>query len=320
MKFHNHETVYEAVQKDPNSSHVQVGGWREFYDAMIKHFTRSGPVIQTTLDMDWQSQALTVCGVEKIWYGQSRPYYKVWPSILDSLLSFNLDVKITDIRIKPRVFAVRFGDGFEIVSDKCVCTSFLAGIIGVPTTAGEVFQMLVVFPIVCREGVRIWDGMHLWTLLVNSTPGFPNENATFSDSIANVNQLFKKADTYLGEATIRTSIIKIALMIHMMADDPTVIQPDVLAKDRYRFDNSTDPELRQRLIDKAKRRGAVGWRIGEQYETIPHYRRPHPALYHVGKGRKEQRVVFRAGSVVHRQKLTEVPTGYMDDDGREIER
>ena len=113
--------------------------------------------------------------------------------------------------------------------------------------------------------------------------------------------------------------VRAAVATLLLANDSTIIQPDVLADDRRRFDESIDPEFRQRLIDKARKRGIVGWRIGEVYETIPHFRRPHFGLRHTGKGRTIPKIVPIKGSTVHRDKLTKVPTGHIDEDGRELE-
>jgi hypothetical protein len=85
-----------------------------------------------------------------------------------------------------------------------------------------------------------------------------------------------------------------------------VIEADVLGKDQARFEESGDPKY----IDKAHRRGKIGWNIGRQMEVCPHYRRPHMALVWTGQGRSVPKVVPRRGSVVHRDKLEKVPSGF----------
>jgi hypothetical protein len=56
--------------------------------------------------------------------------------------------------------------------------------------------------------------------------------------------------------------------------------------------------------------------------NMPHYRRPHPALVWTGHGRAVPRIVMRKGTVVHREMLARVPTGFdgqpeRDQTGRE---
>ncbi len=66
----------------------------------------------------------------------------------------------------------------------------------------------------------------------------------------------------------------------------------------------------QKHIDKAHRRGKVGWNVGRHIEVAPHYRRPHMTLVWTGSARAVPKVVPRRGSVVHREKVEKVPSGF----------
>ncbi|MHC4633615.1 MAG: hypothetical protein ACYSYU_00150 [Planctomycetota bacterium] len=106
--------------------------------------------------------------------------------------------------------------------------------------------------------------------------------------------------------------IKLCLTLRLIKDDPQLIEPDVLSKDRVRF-KTGDDKLKNRLVEKAIRKGKHGFRVGhmlESSETSPHLRRPHPALVWTGKGRKIPKIVMRKGSIVHRDKIKQIPTGY----------
>jgi hypothetical protein len=92
----------------------------------------------------------------------------------------------------------------------------------------------------------------------------------------------------------------------LLADDPSVIEPDVLGKDQARFQQTGD----RKYIDKAHRRGKVGWNVGHRMEVMPHYRRPHMALVWTGAGRAVPKVGPRRGSVVHREKIEKVSSGF----------
>jgi hypothetical protein len=85
-----------------------------------------------------------------------------------------------------------------------------------------------------------------------------------------------------------------------------VIEPDVLSKDRAKFDQTGD----EKYVAKAHRRGKVGWNVGRRVEVIPHYRRPHMMLAWTGPGGATPKIVPRRGSVVHRNVVEKVPTGY----------
>ncbi len=84
------------------------------------------------------------------------------------------------------------------------------------------------------------------------------------------------------------------------------IEPDVLSKDRDEFEASGD----DRYVDKAHRRGKIGWNVGQRIEVAPHYRRPHMALVWTGRGRAVPRVVPRRGSAVHREPVEKAPSGF----------
>jgi hypothetical protein len=114
--------------------------------------------------------------------------------------------------------------------------------------------------------------------------------------------------------------VRLGITLCLLEDNPDLIEPDVLSKDRHRVKDA-DEELLQRLIDKARRKGKYGFVVGksmeqsiERGEMSPHSRRPHPALVWTGEGRTVPKVVMRKGSLIHGKKVTNVPTGYKDDE------
>ena len=48
----------------------------------------------------------------------------------------------------------------------------------------------------------------------------------------------------------------------------------------------------------------------EHIEVIPHFRRPHMTLVWTGAGRKVPRLVPRRGSIVHREAVEKLPSGF----------
>lgn len=102
--------------------------------------------------------------------------------------------------------------------------------------------------------------------------------------------------------------VSLACAVRLLGNDPDLIEPDILSSDRDRYENA-DLETRQRLIDKAQRRGKRGWRLGRAMGVSPHFRSAHPALVWTGTGRTIPKIVMRKGSVVHRKAVTKVPTG-----------
>ncbi len=92
--------------------------------------------------------------------------------------------------------------------------------------------------------------------------------------------------------------------------DPQVVEPVVLRDDEDKYEKYPD----QALVEEARRRGNYGWHVGKSIEVSPHVRAACPAaLYWTGEGRKIPKIRFRRGSIVHRKKLTEMPTGYLEE-------
>ncbi len=101
--------------------------------------------------------------------------------------------------------------------------------------------------------------------------------------------------------------VRIALSLCLLANDPDIIQPDVLADDRRKYEETGD----QKYVDKAVRRGKRGWVVGAHLDVSPHWRRAHFGIRWTGKGAAVPKIVPIKGAVVKRSKLTDVPTGYM---------
>jgi hypothetical protein len=100
--------------------------------------------------------------------------------------------------------------------------------------------------------------------------------------------------------------VRLCCTLCLLENDPEIIGPDVLADDRAKFDQTGD----QNYVEKARRRGKVGWDVGRKIEVIPHYRRPHMMLAWTGTGRAVPKIVPRRGSVVHREVVEKVPSGF----------
>ncbi|MBA2116732.1 hypothetical protein HOV93_39240 [Planctomycetes bacterium FF15] len=109
-------------------------------------------------------------------------------------------------------------------------------------------------------------------------------------------------------------VAKVLASICMLANDPELIQSDVLASDRTRFAETGD----NKYVERAHRRGKRAWTIGKTIEKIPHYRRSHLAKFWIGPGRVTPILRLRKGGIVCREKVLEVPTGYLDGQFSEV--
>ena len=170
--------------------------------------------------------------------------------------------------------------------------------------------------LICQDGpgedLRLWvnfmrpAGLANMHLTLGCEQGRTLEES-FQESAANTRN-YIIAENFMSDEQypLVLDCLRLCATLCLLADDPSVIEPDVLAKDQARFRQTGD----EKYIDKAHRRGKVGWNVGRRMEVVPHYRRPHMALVWTGRGRAVPKVVPRRGSVVHREKVERVPSGY----------
>ncbi len=237
---------------------------------------------------------------ERDWEQQRRPYYNVWPSILPMLTRLNLDLDSALIQLPMPALCVRLpkqqnplsfdwqGQTFHI---RCMLVGDMAD--------GQAISVLIDIGEIMNNGA--------FDMPIYSYSNFPRqEGLTVEQSL---DGLEKKEFAEVGVQVphdLITDCVRLCCSLCLLENDPSVIEPDVLSKDRSRYESSGD----QKYIDKAHRRGKVGWNVGRRMEVAPHYRRPHMALVWTGTGRTVPKVVPRRGSVVHREKVEKVPSGF----------
>lgn len=305
MKFHNFTTMFSMFRNSGQND-------REFYAEALDACNRN---IDGDLSGEYQRMEGMTRGrmkaararahIEDAWFQLGRPYYKVWPAVVNPLCKLHLDVSFFDITsgMTSSVLAARFSEGNEVAS----CDLRLRSLIVCykkPSSDDPYSGVLWVLP--C-----IYDNSSNTELDAGGVMlrGFEPTIQGELDAMGNAPGGRDGYDSICRAAT------KIAMTVLLLANDPSIIKPDVLAADREAYDRTGDPKY----IERAKKKGIVGWRIGEEYETCPHFRRPHFALRHTGKGKTIPKIVPVKGAVVHRSKLTQVPTGYITPDGIEVE-
>ena len=248
--------------------------------------------------------------LEEHWINKQRPYYNVYPAVLPMLMKLKLDIPCSSIDLNsigflevrlPKIQSpespFRWGDGHSV-------RTVLFGLQDMPREKGS--EELTPGLCACYdvgETDELGDPVYSFRL-------FPlRDDKTIEEALG----LFSVHESHniglIVPEEIALNVVKLCVCLSLLDNDPSIICPDVLAKDADKWEKASE-EDRARMLSMAHRRGKVGWNVGASIECIPHYRRPHPALVRVGKGRTLSRIVMRKGSVVHRTKLTEVPSGY----------
>lgn len=236
---------------------------------------------------------------EAIWIAERRPYYSVWPSIIPSLLRLHLDLDAGLIRLPLPQLLVRFAVGHEPEIEGQEVRQILAGM-GPATNGVNGLSLLVDF------GDKADDGTS-----TNAYIGLPLlVGQSLEHCLSPEYHDMRCAQPAVTRKLSLVGCVRLVCTLCLLANDPDLIEPEPLADDQQKYDDNPD----QRLIDKALHRGKRGWRVGARLQADPHYRRPHVALRWTGEGRKIPRIVPVKGSIVHRRRMAEMPTGYMDDE------
>ncbi len=246
------------------------------------------------------------------WVFNRRPYFSVYPKIVDALLRTKLDVPVStlDIPTDTGTLIIRLAKGHELGG---LINCIFAGVGGV-TAVRDNGERQAVINIVCQRT----DGM-IENLVSVCDRDKPLEALASTDC--------EKTTTYItnNKANDMDSHLPLALRVVLgvclLEKDPELIIPDVLDRDKARLlDNTIDPEVVLRLTERAHQRGKVGWIVGEctdereGSEMSAHYRRGHWGFRWAGVGRSRLKWTKIKGSIIHRDRLTKVPTGYLDDE------
>lgn len=244
--------------------------------------------------------------LEAAWEKQHRPYYDLYPAIAPMLLrvSLEVDTKFLELAIpKFAAFAIRLPEGNSPIRF---------------TSGDKEWQIkcLLAGRCILRTKDKMHKGLSIWADTgERDEHGIPLHcyiNLPLAEGLDlehSFSTLPYDATAFIGlqiPGDVRMACVKLVCAICLLADDQSLIEPEVLSKDLGRYEQTHD----QALVDKARRRGKLGWSIGKGIEVIPHIRRPHMALFWTGKGRLIPRIGWRKGSVVHRDTVLKVPSGF----------
>lgn len=304
MKFHEFRTWWDQSKGKPifrGTKRAQA--YRLQIESMKKLGVHKIPGL-TRPDAKFMSTFMEVSMLERQeeWYESVRPYYKVYPCIVDSLCKLKLDFNCECPEIPEGVISIRFAEGYEPEAKD-----------------GNRITSLLVSKIVAFD-----NGKEKEELLIQTTvKDDPDLNYRFcfdpNHQSMTIQELLDDPSSILARREIAVLAIRIALTVCMLAEDPEIITPDVLNEQQSRFDSEADEAWKMRAKEKAKNKGVFGWSVGKNIEVTPHFRRPHFAIRHTGPGGKIPKIVRVKGCMVKYNKLAQVPTGYMLPDGTEVE-
>lgn len=251
-------------------------------------------------DVNETSVRNTLCQIrgEARWTDADRPYYDLYPSVIEAFTKVDLD-KLDSLMITlplPELM-IRMPVGHELQAS--------------PRT--KVYSLLA-----------CWQDKPHRGLLLSIDTGATFKSHKGQDVISHTVRGIRMTGGSLGEH-LRTgptyadvdgeailTCARLVATLCLLKNDPDLIEPEPLAADRAKWEASHDPKL----LEKAQRRGKRAWAVGKQIEVAPGFRRPHFAIRWMGKGRVDPRLRPIKGCLVRREKIMEVPTDYL---GPELE-
>lgn len=232
------------------------------------------------------------------WQHDNRPYYRLYPGVMDFLLKQNPQ-KFMDLDL-------HFPFGLETLSveipndywDKCM---FQSAVFCAEPDGG--FRTLI----------QVKDRTYA-TLDFHKNFNFDEEDW----------------DTWRVSKDFVKTIAQLLIGVIAIGEDPELIKPIVLSKDRQKYEATKDPKY----IEKARKRHNFGFDIGHDIPTeeeiksylqenkvarphgrpSPHIRCAYLALRRTGPGGRTPKIVKVKSAFVNKSLLTAVPQGFYKND------
>ena len=198
------------------------------------------------------------------WFSAGRPYYKLWPAIIPLLAGVGIDVPVDYLRLPFSAFLVRFPmhDNPLRVDDEHAVRSILVN--DGENDAGERRMFLWIDVGELHHGC--WPVLTFCQL--DCVPGIAIEEA--------FNRLPRLPVSGLHvPRELQEDCLRVVVSVCFLATGADrLIEPEVLSKDLVRYLDALkrDRAVAERLVEKAKRRGKVGWHVG-QHERVLHLSR-----------------------------------------------
>ena len=278
MNWNSQPTMY--------TMHADGGGYGkpdEFYEKFVRKFVSAAHTVE-----------LLQAWVEATWYYRSKPFYNVWPSIVDGFLRTKLDVPasfLVDRVLKmPESILMRFQTDGEPLVNGVKLKSIMGG--RVPFSDGRGFVLFV------DTGNENCEEVILLTSSWNLDKG----SVMCRDTIIS-HRGGNLSDKDVG---VIEAAWKVLLCTAMINDNPDFASKVVLRRHQEEYEKTGD----RKFVLLAREKGIVGWDIGSKFVVSPHYRNAHFAIRWTGKDRAVPKLVPVKGCIVKKSKITDVPTGY----------
>lgn len=289
MKFHDYQTHYSFYKK-MGFFNAHMMPWQEWYINTLKNAVASNDRVSTSL-----------LKMEYNWCSDLQPYYNIWPAVIPTLLRLNLALSTSYLKPPKQDLLIRLPVEKNPIYFEWNNKRY------------DIRTILMTEIAIVQKGC---PGVGMWIDFGEEIEGHPilsyrNISCDGKNSLEDEVEMLPMhwGETVGIQMPIETTknCIRLCCTLCLLENDPEVITADVLNKDKVKFENTGD----EKFIEKARRRGKVGWDIGKKITVSPHYRIPHSCLFWTGEGHAIPIIKIRAGTIVHRKIVETIPTGHL---------
>lgn len=249
---------------------------------------------------------------EEDWLKGRRPYYRVFPTVLPMLSRLDLsDIPVEMLQAPSgyRSMLIELPDGNNLLPGLGPVALMWSIGLASHKSGSPAIGFGVNFLENEHQGWRFnglsWDVWHM-SMGHELTLGGQLQAITDSPQFQALDEKNRSLGLRAITAEERVKLTKVITTLILLQDNPELVKPDILTKDLKKL-------LPANLADlgaKARKRGKVGWTIGEDVSKMPHVRSAHLARFWVGKGRKRLSIQLRSGCEVNYREVFKIPTGH----------
>jgi len=228
--------------------------------------------------------------LELAWTNDKRPYYNVHPALVSKLCEVNLDAipsPLMEVPDNGAVVNIRLAENhpeFTYKERMDVKTRGVDWELGYFDKGASVTSVLMAsvqnpynipgrgetegFMFLLNGSTLTSDGRSsVLVLLAGKVEGM-----TMEEVFAKTMKMY--GDTTPDQRRVMRNVLRLCVTIGFLRNgDDELITPDVLSKDRQRHKTGTDAD-RQAIEDRARRRGKLGWNVGNDAMFLPDSQAP----------------------------------------------
>jgi len=333
MQFHEVQTIYSYL-KEIHPEHFKGIDPRAYYEEAIT-----------------QNQTQNITGhdqmaAEQTWYIDRRPYYRIWPSLIAGFTRLKLDQVHGDdltvphnlhslgVQMPKTEHVLNFEDATgkryylqSLLIRHSVFANALTPELRRKLSKGEPLQIEDYLNCPGRV-IQLWldygekdPVMHAPVLTYRNIPCVKGKTVEeILSGLTSYNE-FHDIGVAVPDKFVDNCVRLAATLALLDSEDTELVVPDIITDDKRKYQEA-DESRKKALVEKAHRRGKIGWEVGklledDTREVSAHYRRTHFGFRYVGKGKTQKRLTRIKGTIVHKEKLKEVPQGFLDEDTSE---